>query len=214
MHRLGLFRPHSTTSGCRNTRTAQFAIRKYTAVTQTGTCSNETPADNRINGSAVRPNSSALDSSGGDRRSAQAAVAAPAVAPTASPVPSAETWFTGYIDLGYQWLAGPGGSFDTYRSVVNLGSGPKLVGTDFTILDPKRRLFDRIRVRAYDWGDQPYESLHVFANKQGVYEINAEYRRLAYFQRCSFVRQPIARHAWRNRSAGLRHSAHGWIVQS
>jgi hypothetical protein len=119
-----------------------------------------------------------------------APAAAPAEAPP-SPVPSAETWITGYIDLGYQWLAGPGGSLDTYRSVVNLGSGPKLVGTDFTILDPKRRLFDRIRVRAYDWGDQPYESLHVFANKQAVYEFNADFRKLAYFNNVPSYANPL-----------------------
>ncbi len=119
------------------------------------------------------------------------ATATAAAAPPASPVPSAESWFTGYIDLGYQWLAGPGGSSDTYRSVVDLGSGPKLIGADFTILDPKRRLFDRIRVRAYDWGDQPYESLHIFANKQGIYEFNAEYRRLAYFNDLPSFANPL-----------------------
>ena len=43
----------------------------------------------------------------------------------ASPVPTAESWFTGWIDLGYRWRTDVGGSLDTYRSFVNLGSGPK-----------------------------------------------------------------------------------------
>ena len=116
--------------------------------------------------------------------------AAPAPA-AASPVPSSETWFTGYIDLGYQWQPGVGGSYDTYRSIVNLGAGPKLIGADFTILDPKRRLFDRIRVRAYDWGDNPYESLNIFADKQGIYEFNAEYRRMAYFNDLPSYANPL-----------------------
>ena len=126
-----------------------------------------------------------------------AATPAPAAAPAApaaeaaSPVPSAETWLTGYIDLGYQWQPGVGGSYDTYRSIVNFGSGPKLIGADFTILDPKRRLFDRIRVRAYDWGDNPYESLHLFADKQGIYEFNAEYRRMAYFNDLPSYANPL-----------------------
>uniref|UniRef100_UPI0015D779F7 hypothetical protein n=1 Tax=Nevskia soli TaxID=418856 RepID=UPI0015D779F7 len=63
--------------------------------------------------------------------------ATPAV-PAAAPAP-AEDWLTGSIDLGYRWQTGVGGSFDTYRSIVDLGSGPKLVGADFTITDPKHR---------------------------------------------------------------------------
>jgi hypothetical protein len=116
---------------------------------------------------------------------------APAAAPGASPLPSAETWLTGYIDIAYQARTDVGGSFETWRSIVNLGSGPKLTGTDFTILDPKRRLFDRVRVRAYDWGDNPYSSFHLFAEKQGAYEINAEYRRLAYFNDLPSYADPL-----------------------
>ena len=52
-----------------------------------------------------------------------------------------DNWLTGFIDLGYRWLTGVGGSFDTYRSIVDLGSGPKLLATDFTIRDSRRRLF-------------------------------------------------------------------------
>jgi hypothetical protein len=121
---------------------------------------------------------------------APATPAAAAAAPAASPVPSGESWLTGYIDLGYQW-AGTGGSYPTYRSVVNLGSGPKLTGADFTIIDPKRRLFDRIRVRAYDWGEDPYESLHLFADKRGIYEFNADYRRMSYFNDLPSFANPL-----------------------
>jgi hypothetical protein len=122
---------------------------------------------------------------------APAPATTPAPAAAESPVPSSENWFTGYLDVGYQWQPGVGGSYDTYRSIVNLGAGPKLIGTDFTILDPKRRLFDRIRVRAYDWGDNPYESLHLFADKQGVYEFNADYRRMAYFNDLPSYADPL-----------------------
>lgn len=109
------------------------------------------------------------------------ALALPLAAQTPSPVPGTETWLTGYLDLGYRFRTDVGGSAATYRSIVNLGAGPKLTGADFTIPDPKRRLFDRLRVRAYDWGDDPYSSFHLFADKQGLYEFNAEYRRLSYF---------------------------------
>ena len=120
-----------------------------------------------------------------------AQTAAPAAAPqtkadtgaaTASPVPStAEPWLTGSLDVGYRWRTDVGGSFDTYRSVVNLGSGPKLLGADFTVLDPKRRAFDRIDVRAYSWGDDPYGTFHLHAVKKKLYDFNADYRDFAYF---------------------------------
>src|SRR5580698_9054901 len=115
-----------------------------------------------------------------------AAPPVPAVAPTTasdapSPVPSAEPALSGWIDLGYRWQTGVGGSLDTYRSIINLGSGPKFLGTDFTLADPKHRWFDTIRVRADSWGDEPSSSLHVEAKKSGVYDFNADYRDFAYF---------------------------------
>ncbi|HTA42042.1 MAG TPA: hypothetical protein VK789_06325, partial [Bryobacteraceae bacterium] len=78
------------------------------------------------------------------------AQAAPAAA---SPVPATEPDFTGYIDLGYRWNTGIFGSVPTYRSIVDLGSGPKMLATEFTLVNPKKKFFDRIGVRAYDWGD-------------------------------------------------------------
>lgn len=106
---------------------------------------------------------------------------ADATKPDISPVPVADSWLTGSIDLGYRWQTGVGGSFDTYRSIVNLGSGPKLLGVDFTILDPKHRLFDQLRVRANSWGGDPYSTFHLDAKKAKLYEFNADYRNIAYF---------------------------------
>ncbi len=100
---------------------------------------------------------------------------------TPSPVPSGESWLTGSIDVGYRWVTDVGGSFDTYRSIVNLGSGPKLLGADFTLTDPKHRAFDQIRVRANSWGDEPYQTVHLDAKKSKLYDFSADYRDMAYF---------------------------------
>jgi hypothetical protein len=107
--------------------------------------------------------------------------AATTTADAASPVPSTEPALTGWIDLGYRWGSGVGGSLDTYRSIINLGSGPKFLGTDFTLADPKHRWFDTIQVRADTWGDEPSSSVHLEAKKSGVYDFNADYRDFAYF---------------------------------
>src|SRR5688572_14236326 len=56
--------------------------------------------------------------------------------PAESPVPTPEVQLTGFVELGYRWRTDVSGSFDTYRSVVDLGSGPKLLRTEFTFEDP------------------------------------------------------------------------------
>jgi len=78
---------------------------------------------------------------------ATAAPAATATPAAESPVPSAEQSFSGFVDLGYRWVTGVGGNQDTYRSVIDLASGLRLLSTEFTILDPKKHWFDRIDVR-------------------------------------------------------------------
>ncbi|MBV8902572.1 MAG: hypothetical protein JOZ22_02965 [Acidobacteriia bacterium] len=101
--------------------------------------------------------------------------------PAESPVPSSESWISGSVDAGYRWMTSVGGSFDTYRSIVNLGSGPKLFGAEFTITDPLHRAFDRIDVQAYSWGDDPYSTFHLNAKKRKWYDFTADYRNIAYF---------------------------------
>ncbi len=109
------------------------------------------------------------------------AAQSPPAAPAASPTPSTEPWLTGNIDFGYRCRTDVGGSFDTYRSIVNLGSGPKLFGAEFSIIDPRKRLFDRLDVRGYNWGGDPYNTVHVSAVKRGIYDLNFDYRNIAYF---------------------------------
>jgi hypothetical protein len=118
---------------------------------------------------------------------------APAAAetPPASPVPSGEFAVTGSIDVGYRWQTGVGGSMPTYRSLVDLGSGPKLLGADFTLTDPKRRWFDQVNVRAYNWGDDPYGTLHVDASKSRIYELRADYRDIAYYDNLPSYADPL-----------------------
>ncbi len=113
---------------------------------------------------------------------AATALMAQEAAPT--PVPAAdEPAVTGSVDFGYQGRTGVGGSFDSYRSVVNLGSGPRLFGVDLTIQNrnPARRWFDRIDIRANDWGGDPYNTARVDATRRGWYNFSFDYRNIAYF---------------------------------
>ena len=110
----------------------------------------------------------------------------------ASPAPSSEQWITGSFDFGYRWVGDVRGSNETYRSIVNLGEGPKLTGLDFTITDPKHRLFDRIDARANAWGGDPYNTAHVLVTKRGLYDLTGDYRNIAYFNALPSFANPLA----------------------
>jgi len=126
-------------------------------------------------GDQAKPADQAAPAKAGDQ-------AAPAKADekAATPVPSGEEWFTGSFELGYRWLTDVRGSYPTYRTIVNLGEGPRLNSLDFTITDPKHRLFDRLDARANSWGD-PYNTAHLDMRKKGIYDFSADYRNIAYF---------------------------------
>ncbi len=112
---------------------------------------------------------------------AQATTAAPAQASADNPAPTAAENFHGSIDFGYRWLTDVHGSMDEYRSVVNLGQGPKLFGLEFSLLDPNTHLFDELDVRAYGWGGDPYSTAHADIRKKRVYDLSFDYRNIAYF---------------------------------
>ncbi len=112
-----------------------------------------------------------------------APAAAPTPAPEAAPPPAApgSNWLTGTLDAGYRFTTGVAGDFNTYRSVVNLGRGPKLFGANFTIQPAKNKWVDRIDVSANSWGGDPYNTARVDARKEGLYEFTFDYRNIAYF---------------------------------
>lgn len=115
----------------------------------------------------------------------------PPAQPAANPVPAAEPSLTGWIDFGYRWTSGVNGSLETYRSVINLGAGPKLFGADFTLINPGKKLFDIMHVRASGWGGDPYGTLHVDASKAKLYQFNADYRDLTYFNNLPSYADPL-----------------------
>jgi hypothetical protein len=85
------------------------------------------------------------------------------------------------VDTGYRFLPAPGGNFNTYRSVVNLGEGPKVLGVEAAVKDWKNPLFDRLEVSARSWGGEPYSTLRTSLSRKNVYWLDGDYRNAAYF---------------------------------
>jgi hypothetical protein len=90
---------------------------------------------------------------------------------------------TGTVDIGYRWKAGFQGSEDLYRSLVNLGEGPKLLGANLNFSDPlgTGKYVDRLQINATSWGGDPYNTLRVYAEKASVYQFSFDYRNVNYF---------------------------------
>jgi len=79
-----------------------------------------TPADSQS--SAAAPAAAQDQSKPAPDAAAQPAPAAPA---PAAPTAATDNWLQGSIQLGYRWIPNIDGSNAAYRSVVNLGEGPK-----------------------------------------------------------------------------------------
>jgi hypothetical protein len=111
-----------------------------------------------------------------------ASTPAPAEATPAAPAtPAAEPNFSGDIEFGERIIPNISGSFNSYRSVVDLGEGPKLFGADATILDPNHRWFDRLELHLTSLGDDPYQTAKVEAWKRNKYHLTVDWRDISYF---------------------------------
>ena len=144
---------------------------------------------------------------------AKAAEAAKAEEQAAPPAPlekskDPEQWITGSFDFGYRWVSDVRGSLPTYRSIVNLGAGPKLTGLDLIIKIPEAnpiyKLVDRIDARAYAWGGDPYNTAHIDVSKKEWYQLRGDYRNKAYFNALPSFANPLAPGGFDERSFDVR----------
>lgn len=83
-------------------------------------------------------------------------------------------------EVGYRFLAGQHGNTNTYRSVVNLGEGPRLLQFAASYKPVSSKAVDQFRIIGSNWGD-PYNSFQLNAEKSAIYRINFTYRNIAYF---------------------------------
>ncbi len=103
-----------------------------------------------------------------------------AAAPAAEIAPAETSWKLS-LEAGYRWNQGVQGNFNIYRSVVNLGEGPRVTSLDLTYQGKPNGWLDQMNIRATGWGGDPYNWAHFDAVREKLYRLNIDYRNIAYF---------------------------------
>ncbi|MCB9386090.1 MAG: hypothetical protein H6509_15880 [Bryobacterales bacterium] len=101
-----------------------------------------------------------------------------------------EHW-SGFADVRNRFVQDVGGSFQTYRSVVNLGEGPRLYDAEMRYTKPGGRWADEFLVTGDAWGGDPYNTARLEANKAELYDFRLRYRNLAYFNDLPTFANPL-----------------------
>ncbi|MCC7235628.1 MAG: hypothetical protein IT163_10020 [Bryobacterales bacterium] len=98
-----------------------------------------------------------------------------------SPEPVTGRNFTATIDAGARWVSDVSGDLRSYRSVVNLGEGPKLFGFEAGYNNPAAKLLNRLSLSARNWGGDPFSTLHLTAERSRWWRLSADYRSMLYY---------------------------------
>jgi hypothetical protein len=117
-----------------------------------------------------------------------AAGAQQTVAPTTAPVGPPRGDNTGdynvtqSFEVGYRF-AEVAGDVGMYRSVVNFGNGPRVLGTDLRVYskDGHGHYFDEILLRIMGLGNDPYENVMLRVQKNGLYRYDMMWRLDDYY---------------------------------
>ena len=97
----------------------------------------------------------------------------------------------GSVDLGYRWNSSVSGSLDTYRSIVNLGEGPRVLGFQYTLFEAPKKAWDRLDLSAAGWGGDPAAWFRLDASKPDVYRLKIDHRDTAYFNAMPTFANPL-----------------------
>lgn len=103
---------------------------------------------------------------------------------------ASERW-SGSLDVRNRFVQQVGGSNQVYRSVVNLGEGPRLFDGNLRFRDADSPWLDRLQLDMSSWGGDPYNTARLEAGKSGVYELDFHYRNIAYFNNLPSFANPL-----------------------
>lgn len=95
------------------------------------------------------------------------------------------------LDIRNRWVQDVGGSSEVYRSIVNLGEGPRLFGGDIRFRDSAGVWIDKLDANANAWGGDPYNTAYVRLGLRDVYDLTFNYRNVAYFNNLPSFANPL-----------------------
>ncbi len=143
-----------------------------------------------VTGAARLPAQTSSDSQDGSKQEPEkkeSQASAPATKTAAADPGEGFKWgpYTGHsdVEIGYRWVSDTEGSKDMYRSMINLGSGPKLLHSSVSLRANYGTglLFDRLDFSMDSWGGDPYNTMRLDFGRTGAYEFRADYRNLNYY---------------------------------
>ena len=103
----------------------------------------------------------------------------------------AREFWSGRFDVRNRTVSGVGGSGEVYRSVVNLGDGPRLFDSEVRLENPGSDYIDRGSLRADGWGGDPWSVVRLDAQRSDLYELDLDIRNLAYFNALPSFANPL-----------------------
>ena len=109
-------------------------------------------------------------------------------APPPAQIPSKEGFAWGVyegrseIEVGYRRVT-TAGNTDVYRSMVNLGEGPKLLRSSVSLRSDYGAglIFDHLDISMDNWGGDPYNTMRFSLGRTGTYEVRAVYLNQNYY---------------------------------
>lgn len=111
--------------------------------------------------------------------------------PSAAEPDTGEPKTGGSVDLGYRWNSNVTGSLDTYRSIINLGEGPRVLGFAYSLYEAPAKAWDRLDMSAAGWGGDPAAWFRLDASKRDVYRLRLDHRDTAYFNAMPSFANPL-----------------------
>lgn len=97
----------------------------------------------------------------------------------------------GSVDLGFRFNSDVRGSLDTYRSIVNLGEGPRVLGFNYTSYEAPNKAWDRLDVSAAGWGGDPSAWFRLDVSKYSAYRLRLDHRDTAYYNAMPTFANPL-----------------------